>query len=130
MARYHDRPDCAERVMRRLASHLVGIEQGSLVLFSDFLDGGAMWTGQGPRELRRVVTFPEPFLSDPVVQVTLSMWDMDQKTNQRADISADMVNPEGFVIVFRTWGDTRVARVRADWLAIGEVRGEDDWQVD
>jgi hypothetical protein len=34
------------------------------------------------------------------------------------------------VIVFRTWGDTRVARVRADWLAIGEVRGEDDWQVD
>ncbi|MEZ5733350.1 MAG: H-type lectin domain-containing protein [Paracoccaceae bacterium] len=113
--------------MRRLSSHLLGIEQGSVVLFSDYQDGGAMWTGEGPRELRKVVEFSETYMTDPVVQVTLSMWDMDQKTNQRADISAEMVNPEGFVIVFRTWGDTRVARVRADWLAIGEVRGEDDW---
>ena len=88
-----------------------------------------MWTGEGARELRRVVEFEEPFLSDPVVQVSLSMWDMDQKTNQRADIAAEMVNREGFVIVFRTWGDTRVARVRADWIAMGEVRGEDDWDV-
>ncbi len=88
-----------------------------------------MWTGDGARELRRVVEFEEPFLSDPVVQVSLSMWDMDQKTNQRADIAAEMVNREGFVIVFRTWGDTRVARVRADWIAMGEVRGEDDWDV-
>jgi H-type lectin domain len=116
--------------MRRLSANQIGIDRGSLVLFSDYQDGGAMWTGQGPRELRRLVTFKEPFVGDPVVQVTLSMWDMDQKTNQRADISADMVNPEGFVIVFRTWGDTRVARVRADWLALGEIRGEDDWEIE
>jgi hypothetical protein len=115
--------------MRRFASHLLGVDQGSLVLFSDFKDGGAMWTGEGPRELRCVVEFEEPFLSDPIVQVSLSMWDMDQKTNQRADISAEMINREGFVIVFRTWGDTRVARVRADWIAMGKARGEDDWDV-
>ena len=105
------------------------MEQGSLILFSDFKDGGAMWTGDGARELRRVVEFDEPFLTDPIVQVSLSMWDMDQKSNQRADLSAELVNREGFVIVFRTWGDTRVARVRADWLAIGEARGEDDWEI-
>ena len=115
--------------MRRLASHITGVDQGSVVLFSDYQDGGAMWTGDGPRELRKVVEFSEPFMSDPMVQVTISMWDMDQKTNQRADISAEMVNPEGFVIVFRTWGDTRVARIRADWLAIGEIKGEDDWDI-
>lgn len=115
--------------MRRLGSHLTGIDQGSVVLFSDFQDGGAMWTGEGPRELRKVVEFSEEFLTDPIIQVTMSMWDMDQKTNQRADISAEMINREGFVIVFRTWGDTRVARVRADWLAIGEIKGEDDWEV-
>ena len=40
-----------------------------------------------------------------------------------------MVNSEGFVIVFRTWADTRVARIRADWLAIGELSAEDDWNV-
>jgi hypothetical protein len=33
------------------------------------------------------------------------------------------------VIVFRTWGDTRVARVRADWLAIGALPHEDDWEI-
>jgi hypothetical protein len=115
--------------MRRLASHLIGIDQGTLVLFSDYQDGGTMWTGHGPRELRREVTFSEPFLSEPAVQVSLSMWDMDQKTNQRADISAESVTLEGFTIVFRTWGDTRVARVRADWQAIGEIRGEDDWHI-
>ncbi|MFT7047363.1 MAG: hypothetical protein ACJAYH_002651, partial [Celeribacter sp.] len=26
-------------------------------------------------------------------------------------------------------GDTRVARVRADWMAIGPVRHADDWDV-
>ncbi|MDH5452251.1 MAG: H-type lectin domain-containing protein [Paracoccaceae bacterium] len=116
--------------MRRLSSHILGIDQGSVVLFSDFQDGGAMWTGDGPRELRKLVEFSETYMSEPVVQVSMSMWDMDQKTNQRADISAEMINPKGFVIVFRTWGDTRVARVRADWLAIGEVKGQDDWDID
>lgn len=115
--------------MRRMASHLIGVDRGSVMLFSDYQDGGAMWTGEGPRELRRVVEFAEPLRSAPVVQVTISMWDMDRRTNQRADISAEMVNPEGFVIVFRTWADTRVARIRADWLAIGELSAEDDWNV-
>lgn len=115
--------------MKRLSSHSVGVAQGSLVLFSDYQDGGAMWTGDGPRELRRLVEFSEPFVQGPVVQVSLSMWDIDQKHNGRMDISADMVTPEGFVIVFRTWGDTRVARVRADWLAIGGVTNEDDWEI-
>lgn len=116
--------------MQRFTSHSVGVDHGSLVLFSDFQDGGAMWTGEGPRELRRVVEFAEPFRSVPVVQVSISMWDMDRRTNQRADISAEMVNPEGFVIVFRTWSDTRVARIRADWLAIGELSAEEDWNVE
>ncbi|MDI3336785.1 H-type lectin domain-containing protein [Defluviimonas aestuarii] len=115
--------------MRRLRSHKVGVERGSSVLFSDFEEGGVMWTGNGPREHRHTVVFSEAFSSPPVVQVGISMWDMDQKTNLRADISADSVGPKGFEIVFRTWGDTRVARIRADWLAIGEVSDEDDWEV-
>lgn len=115
--------------MRRVRSHLIGIEQGSIVLFSDYQFGGTMWTGQGPREHRRAVEFSEPFSDDPLVHVGLSMWDIDNEANQRADISAEKVGPEGFVIVFRTWGDTRVARVRADWLAMGEMRN-DEWDID
>lgn len=115
--------------MQKIDTHQLGIEQDSLLLFSDFQDGGAMWTGTGPRELRRVIDFDEPFSNPPVITVGLSMLDIDQASNHRVDICAEMVSEEGFVIVFRTWGDTRVARVRADWMAIGPVRHADDWDV-
>ena len=45
------------------------------------------------------------------------------------DISAENVTATGFEIVFRTWADTRVARIRADWIAIGPAKDEDDWDV-
>ncbi|WP_417243430.1 H-type lectin domain-containing protein [Celeribacter sp.] len=115
--------------MKRIETHQMGIEQGSILLFSDFQDDGEMWTGTGPRDIRRVVEFDEHFTHAPSVQVSLSMLDIDQATNHRVDISAEMVTEDSFVIVFRTWGDTRVARVRADWMAIGAVRHEDDWDL-
>ncbi|VDC26045.1 H-type lectin domain-containing protein [Pseudogemmobacter humi] len=114
--------------MRRFHSP-IGILQGSRVLFSDFADGGQMWTGQGNRESRFIVNFREKFIAPPAVMVGLSMWDMDSQTNSRADITAEAVTVKGFHIVFRTWGDSRVARVRADWTAIGPLRDEDDWDV-
>ena len=88
-----------------------------------------MWTGHGPREMRKAIKFSQVYLQAPAMHVSMSMWDMDQKTNQRADISAEDITPKGFSIVFRTWGDTRVARVRADWMSIGELRDDDDWDV-
>jgi hypothetical protein len=115
--------------MRRLRNHLVGIDDGSVILFSDFEHDGEMWTGNGPREMRKAIRFSEAFQDPPVMQISMSMWDMDQKTNQRADISAEDVTATGFSIVFRTWGDTRVARVRANWLAIGELHDDDGWDV-
>lgn len=116
--------------MRRFDSHILGVEQGSVSLFSDFEDDGPMWSGHGPREVRRRVTFAGTFRAAPLVQVTLSMWDVHHATNMRAEIVAENVTPEGFDVVFRTWGDTRIARMRADWLALGEVAHEDDWDVD
>lgn len=115
--------------MKRIRNHLIGIEQGSVILFSDFEDDGDMWAGTGPRKVARDITFSEKFKSPPSINLGISMWDLDQKTNARADISHNNVTREGFQIVFKTWGDTRVARIRADWMAIGEVRHEDDWEV-
>lgn len=114
--------------MKRLGSG-IGILQGSRVLFSDFADGGQMWTGQGERESRFLVSFREAFTAPPVVTLGLSMWDIDHKTNSRVDLQAEKITAKGFHIVFRTWGDSRIARVRADWTAIGPVRDEDDWDV-
>ncbi|SER72525.1 H-type lectin domain-containing protein [Tranquillimonas rosea] len=115
--------------MRRLESRTLGIDQGSLLLFSDFKDGGEMWTGAGARELQRDIAFSEPFVAPPNVQVSLSMWDIDSAANIRADISSAAVSERGFTIVFRTWGDTRIARVRADWLALGPLSDDDLWDV-
>jgi hypothetical protein len=114
--------------MKRL-SGVVGVQQGTRILFSDFAHDGAMWTGSGPREVRQTEAFSEPFLGIPAVMVSVSMWDIDNKANSRIDLSAENVTAEGFEIVCRTWSDTRIARIRADWMAIGAVWGEDDWDV-
>jgi hypothetical protein len=115
--------------MKRLSHHLIGADQGSVVMFSDFADNGPMWTGDGPREKRVGVVFSEPYRAAPMVQVSISMWDMDGNTNQRADLRAEKITARGFDLVFRTWGDSRVARIRADWMAMGELTAEDDWEL-
>lgn len=114
--------------MKRL-SGLVGVQQGSRILFSDYAQDGPMWTGSGPREARQLEEFGEPFLAPPAVIVSVSMWDIDHQVHSRVDISAETITAAGFEIVFRTWSDSRIARIRADWLAIGTTRGEDEWEV-
>jgi hypothetical protein len=116
--------------MKRIASSSIGILQGSRLLFSDFVDGGVMWTGKDERESRHVITFREAFSKLPSVHVSISMWDMDHRHNARADLTAEKITLTGFQLVFRTWGDTRIARVRGDWMAIGAVKSDDDWEVD
>ena len=74
--------------MKHLLNRTIGIEQGDDVLFSDYEDGGEMWTGRGSRERRHALSFSQPFREPPAVHVALSMWDMDSATNARADISA------------------------------------------
>jgi hypothetical protein len=108
----------------------IGIAQGSRLLFSDFADGGPMWAGQGHRESRSGVLFPEPFRQPPVVMVGISLMDLDHNTNTRTEILAERVTVAGFDLVFRTWSDTRVARVRAEWTAVGEAVDEDQWEVE
>ena len=116
-------------MIKQFHSHLIGAAQGSVLLFSDFADNGPMWAGDGPREKRHAVTFAKPYLAPPIVHVAIAMWDMDGETNQRADLKAEAITEAGFDLVFRTWGDSRVARIRADWLALGELASEDDWQL-
>lgn len=115
--------------MKRIVNNPVGILQGSRVLFSDFADDGPMWTGSGARESRHPIRFSQSFAQVPAVMVSISMWDLDRETNIRADISAEKITEKGFEVVFRTWGDTRVARIRADWTAIGALPDEDVWDL-
>ncbi|MDO5621357.1 MAG: H-type lectin domain-containing protein [Paracoccus sp. (in: a-proteobacteria)] len=115
--------------MLRFSHHAIGVQQGRQILFSDFENDGPMWTGNGPRHVRVHVLFPQPFLATPAVQLSMSMWDSAGDSNQRGDLSAENISAEGFDIIFRTWGDSRMARVRADWTAIGAVPHLDQWDV-
>ncbi len=116
-------------VMMRFGPASVGVDRGAEILFSACDDGGEMWTGSGPRIVRKRLTFSEPFVDAPVVHVALGMWDTDRDSNQRLDVYADRITAASFEIVFRTWGDSRVARVRAEWFAIGPVAHEGDFDV-
>ena len=100
------------------------------MLFADFANGGPMWTGEGEREVRLHISFSKPFHEKPAVMVGLSLWDMASETNSRVDLSAESITKKGFNLVFKTWGDTRIARVRADWTAIGTLKDDDDWDVE
>ena len=115
--------------MQRFKTHQIGIVQGDEVLFSDFQDDGAMWSGKGPRQSRAAIRFPESFAAAPQVMVSLSMIDMSRDTNMRMDVQAENIGPAGFEIVFRTWGDSKVARARVAWQAIGPVSADDQWDV-
>lgn len=116
--------------MKKLYSTVTGIDQGAVPLFSDFEEGGDMWSGHGERERRVSVSFSEPFKSPPAVSVTMELLDMHNGANHRTVLLAENVTQEGFDIVFRTWGDTRIARARAAWTAVGEARGDEDWDID
>jgi H-type lectin domain len=118
------------KAKRQVIDGPMGILQGSRVLFSDYATDGPMWVGQGARESRHVIGFSEPFRRPPALLVGISLWDTDHNANMRADLSAEEVTEHGFHLVFRTWGDSRIAQLRADWTAIGPVRDEDSWDIE
>ncbi len=113
--------------MKRIYASTIGVDQGSEMLFSDFDTDGDMWTGDGERERRVSVSFSENFKNAPNVMVSLEMFDMDNQTNQRAEIIVENITCTGCEIVFKTWGDTKIARARAAWMAIGGVDADDNW---
>lgn len=113
--------------MITLTQSQIGILSGEALLFADFENGGPMWTGEGDREVRHKVVFDTPFAAAPSVTVSLALIDMSRDAHIRADLRAETITQLGFEIVFRTWGDSRVARVRAAWQAIGAAVTEEGW---
>lgn len=115
--------------MKTIKSSLVGIDQGDVTVFADFQNDGPMWAGEGGREARQAVTYSEAYAEPPSVMISVSMWDVAAEANVRTDIQAENITRTGFEIVFRTWGDTRIARARVRWQSIGEMVSDDAWDL-
>lgn len=115
--------------MKRIAGHLVGVDQGELLLFSDFEDDGEMWTGSGERERLVSVAFSQPFTKPPSVHCSMSLLDLATGPSIRADVTSQDITENGFNVLFRTWGDSRVARIRVAWMAIGELPDSEAWEL-
>jgi hypothetical protein len=77
--------------MRKLESNVIGIDQGDVVLFSDFEHDGQMWTGEGSRNTRMAVTYSEQYSFVPSVYVSISMLDVSNRGNSRSDVQAERV---------------------------------------
>ena len=113
--------------MLRINTGELGIAQGDEMLVTDFDTSGPLWTDEGEREVRAHVDFAERFLRPPAVHLGVTMWDLDSQRNQRGDLRAENVTAAGFDIVFHSWGDTRIARMRVSWTAIGPTPDDDDF---
>ncbi len=115
--------------MKKMNAHRIGVDTGIAHLFSDFAEGGEMWSGEGERQISVMIEFSEAFLTPPAIHTGFSLWDMSNDSNTRVDLKTENVTEIGFTIVFTTWGDTKVARMRANWMAIGEVQNDEIWDV-
>lgn len=115
--------------MKKMNSNRIGVDSGTAHLFSDFAEGGKMWAGEGERESRTLVQFSEPFLMAPAVHIGFELWDISNDTNTRVNLVARDITETGFTVVFTTWGDSKIARMRASWMAIGEVTDDELWDV-
>eukprot|EP01132_Coremiostelium_polycephalum_P011543 gene11543-14138_t len=75
-------------------------------------------TGTGPRVSYKTVTFPVPFKTVPKVSIALSQVEAyDISEIESYSVEAINVSTTGFVAAFRTWGNTKVYSVYANWLA-------------
>jgi H-type lectin domain-containing protein len=115
--------------MKRINNFQIGVDQNELMLFSDFENGGEMWSGNGPRQRRVPVKFSAAYHSEPSVHISMSLMDIATGPAIRTDISAEKVTKTGFDVVFRTWGDSRIARIRVSWMAIGPLEHDDGWEL-
>jgi len=72
-----------------------------------------------PRSFEHQVRFDAPFSNLPLVQVSLTGFDIDSRDTARLSVHAEEITSEGFKLVIKTWMHTRVYRVDVSWIALG-----------
>lgn len=65
------------------------------------------------------IQFATPFNDQPIVQVALTGFDIDQRTSGRVRLEVSELSADGFTVSITTWRDTRVYGVDFSWFAVG-----------
>lgn len=76
--------------------------------------------GSGERVFTRAVTFESKFANPPKVVIGLSGLDVNATKNNRVVVTAKNITDSGFQVEYKTWSDTILYGVWADWLAYGD----------
>lgn len=78
---------------------------------------------QGPvaeRVFTRTVAFESKFATPPKVVIGLSGLDVDGTKNTRVQVTAKNITDSGFEVEYKTWFDTVLYTVWANWVAYGD----------
>jgi len=65
------------------------------------------------------VYFAAPFDAPPIVHLSLTGFDLDQRDSNRLNLRATQITTTSFVAEISTWRETRVYSVAFSWLALG-----------
>ncbi len=90
-------------------------------LFNHVDKNGPLWAGDGDRQVRLKVRFVARFQRLPHIMLGICGMDSSCAQNLRFSLVAGHISVEGFEIVFKTWGDTKIARASINWSAIGQA---------
>lgn len=120
------RMDQVTAQIERLESDALVRVQSGVIVVSDAQaeESGLARPDNGSCEIRRGlsgerVDFKEPFASTPEVLVSLTQIDQETGGNAILRIEVTAIDAGGFNYDLHTWCNTRVARVRAEWIAVG-----------
>ena len=94
------------------------VQSGSFKAGSDSPDY-TLDKGTGDRSFSIPVKFDKPFAGKPDIIVSATGLDANTKeTNLRYDVSFNGANGNGFTIVVKTWGDSKLFVVNGKWMAV------------
>jgi hypothetical protein len=88
-------------------------------LFNHVDEGLPMWSSEGDRTVTTEIQFYSAFRYPPAITLGVTGLDSSHDQNLRFWLNAIDVTGTGFIIEFKTWGDTHIARASVSWQAVG-----------
>lgn len=87
-------------------------------LFNHVDEDLPMWSSEGDRTVTTRIQFYRMFRYPPTITLGVTGLDSSHDQNLRFGLNAIDVTVSGFIIEFKTWSDTHIARASVTWQAV------------